>query len=140
MVLCCIFALPWLLYRFGASTPIAQFLDSGAFTLYTICAVIMVAAARNARTNWNNAAFGALSAAFPNSGFMGVPLLVAPLDNRAAEPAIVTILVDTLIMTSLCIALSRLDGRGSGVHRRLPGRRCAGWLETRCRGRSCWAD
>ena len=31
-----------------------------------------------------NAAFGALVAAFPNTGFMGVPLLVALLGERAA--------------------------------------------------------
>jgi hypothetical protein len=48
-------------------------------------------------------------AAFPNTGFMGVPLLVALLGARAAGPAIVTIMVDMVITTSLCIALSRLD-------------------------------
>lgn len=110
------FALPCLLYRFGASTPIAQLLDPGAFTVYTICALIMVtvtvALTLNARIDWNNAAFGALTAAFPNSGFMGVPLLVALLGDRAAGPVIVTIVVDMLITTSLCIALSRLDGHG----------------------------
>ncbi len=37
-----------------------------------------------AATDWNNAAFGALVAAFPNTGFMGVPLLVALLGERAA--------------------------------------------------------
>jgi hypothetical protein len=66
----------------------------------------------NARIRWNDAAFGALVAAFPNTGFMGVPLLVALLGPRAAGPAIVTILVDMVITTSLCIALSRLDGAG----------------------------
>jgi hypothetical protein len=59
---------------------------------------------------WNDAAFGALVAAFPNTGFMGVPLLVALLGAAAAGPAILTILVDLVITTSLCIALSRLDG------------------------------
>jgi predicted permease len=52
-----------------------------------------------------------LVAAFPNTGFMGIPLLVARLGSRAAGPAIVTIVVDLVITTSLCIALSRL---GSG--------------------------
>jgi predicted permease len=41
---------------------------------------------------------------------MGVPLLVALLGTAAAGPAILTILVDLLVTTSLCIALSRLDG------------------------------
>ena len=58
----------------------------------------------------NDASFGALVAAFPNTGFMGVPLLVALLGPKAAGPAIITILVDLLVTASLCIALSRLDG------------------------------
>jgi predicted permease len=64
----------------------------------------------NQRIRWNDAAFGALVAAFPNSGFMGVPLLVALLGARAAGPVILTLLVDLVITTSLCIGLSRLDG------------------------------
>jgi predicted permease len=39
-----------------------------------------------------------------------VPLLVALLGARAAGPAILTILIDLVITSSLCIALSRLDG------------------------------
>ena len=72
-----------------------------------------VLATRGPRTNWNDAAFGALVAAFPNTGFMGVPLLVALLGAQSAGPAIVTIVVDMVITTSLCIALSRLDGAGT---------------------------
>jgi predicted permease len=64
----------------------------------------------NRRIGWNDAAFGALVAAFPNTGFMGVPLLVALLGPFAAGPAILTILVDLVVTTSLCVALSRLDG------------------------------
>jgi predicted permease len=41
---------------------------------------------------------------------MGVPLLVALLGSAAAGPTIVTIVVDMVITSSLCIALSRLDG------------------------------
>jgi predicted permease len=52
-------------------------------------------------------------AAFPNTGFMGVPLLVALLGPAAAGPAIVTIVVDLVMTSSLCIALSRLDGVGA---------------------------
>jgi malonate transporter len=49
-------------------------------------------------------------AAFPNTGFMGVPLLVALMGTAAAGPAILTIVVDLVVTTSLCVALSRLDG------------------------------
>jgi predicted permease len=41
---------------------------------------------------------------------MGVPLLVALLGAQAAGPAILTMVVDMVLTTSLCIALSRLDG------------------------------
>ncbi|MDO8278338.1 MAG: AEC family transporter [Burkholderiaceae bacterium] len=108
------FALPCMLYRFGASTPIAQTLDPGLFLTYLLCAAVMVgfvvAVTMNQRIGWNDAAFGALVAAFPNTGFMGVPLLVALLGPAAAGPAIVTIVVDMVFTSSLCIALSRLDG------------------------------
>ena len=111
------FALPCMLYRFGAQTPIEQLLDPAVAGVYSLCAVLMVAgvvwATRGPRMNWNDAAFGALVTAFPNTGFMGVPLLVALLGAAAAGPAIVSIMIDMVLTTSLCIALSRLDGAGT---------------------------
>jgi malonate transporter len=114
------FALPCMLYRFGASTPIAQLLDPAVALTYLFCALVMVGfviavtlqSPEHGRIGWNDASFGALVGAFPNTGFMGVPLLVALLGAQAAGPAIVTILVDMVITSSLCIALSRLDGAG----------------------------
>ena len=108
------FALPCMLYRFGASTPIAQLLDGTLVAVYLLCALVMVGLTvwltRRGSVGWNDAAFGALVAAFPNTGFMGVPLLVALLGAAAAGPAIVTIAIDMVVTSSLCIALSRLDG------------------------------
>lgn len=108
------FALPCMLYRMGSSMPLARLLDGGVFLTWTLCALITVALtiaiSRNARIGWNDASFGALVAAFPNTGFMGVPLLVALLGASAAGPVILTMLVDMVITSSLCIALSRLDG------------------------------
>lgn len=108
------FALPCMLYRFGATTPIGQLLDYAVFAIWLLCGLVMVgvtvAVTRNQRTSWNDASFGALVAAFPNTGFMGVPLLVALLGPPAAAPTIVGMLVDMVVTTSLCIALSRLDG------------------------------
>lgn len=113
------FALPCMLYRFGSTTPIAQLLDMRVAGLYLLCGLLVVAATiaitLNARIRWNDAAFGALVAAFPNSGFMGVPLIVALLGDSAAGTVILTMLVDMVVVSSLCIALSRLDGaEGSG--------------------------
>lgn len=111
------FALPCMLYRFGASTPIGKLLDPAVAGVYVLCALVMVAGTvaltRNARIGWNDAAFGALVAAFPNTGFMGVPLLVALLGAQSAGPAIFIVLIDMVFTSSVCIALSRLDGAGA---------------------------
>ena len=113
------FALPCMLYRFGSTTPIAQLLDAWVAGLYLLCGLVVVAVTiaftLNARTRWNDAALGALVAAFPNSGFMGVPLIVALLGASAAGTVILTMVVDMVITSSLCIALSRLDdAQGNG--------------------------
>ncbi len=108
------FALPCMLYRFGSTTPLAQLLNVSVFLTWLACALVMVTLAiglsLNGRIRWNDASFGALVATFPNTGFMGVPLLVALLGAAAAGPIMVSIVVDMVITTSLCIALSRLDG------------------------------
>ena len=109
------FALPCMLYRFGAQTPIHQLLDINVTLVYLFCATLMVGAAvllTRRRLGWNDAAFGALVAAFPNTGFMGVPMLAALLGAQSAGPVIVTMAIDMVITTSACIALSRLDLAG----------------------------
>lgn len=124
------FALPCMLYRFGAGTPIAQLLDGSVALVWGASALAMVAGVirftRNARVGWNDGAFGALVAAFPNTGFMGVPLLAAILGPPAAGPVIITIIFDTVVTSSLCIMLSRLGGAG--------GRGAARALRTALRG------
>ena len=126
------FALPCMLYRFGAMTPIAQLLDTGVVFTWSVAALIVVALAvaisRNPRIGWNDAAFGALVAAFPNTGFMGVPLLVALLGAQAAGPVILTMVIDMVLTTSLCIALSRLDGADQHGARKAFGKALRGVL------------
>ena len=113
------FALPCMLYRFGAQTPIHQLLDINVTLVYLLCAAAMVGATvllTRRRMGWNDAAFGALVAAFPNTGFMGVPMLAALLGAQSTGPIIVTMAIDMVITTSACIALSRLDlAGGQGV-------------------------
>jgi predicted permease len=112
------FALPCMLFRFAAATPVARLFDPAVFGSWLLCALLMVALAivltRRGGRSWNDAAFGALVAAFPNSGFMGVPLLVDLLGERAAAPAIASMVIDMVITSSLCIGLSRLGERGDG--------------------------
>ena len=124
------FALPCLLFRFGSSMPFAQLIDPVLVGIYAACALLMVfftvaatlkRAEGGAGVDMNNAAFSALVAAFPNTGFMGVPLLVALLGERAAGPVISTVLIDLILTSTLCIALAqsqqhlgaRDGGRGS---------------------------
>ena len=111
------FALPCMLYRFGSTTPIAELLNASVAGVYVLCGLVIVAFSialtMNARIRWNDASIGAMVASFPNSGFMGVPLLVALLGPAAAGPTILTILVDMVVISSLCVALSRLDSDGN---------------------------
>lgn len=115
------FALPCMLFRFAAATPLARLFDPATFGTWLLCALVGAAVCmgwlRRGPVGWNDAAFGTLVAVFSNSGFMGVPLLVDLLGPRAAAPAILTMVVDMVVTTSLCIALSRLGqagGRGAG--------------------------
>ena len=124
------FALPCMLYRAAAGTPIARLLDVRAAVMYLLCAAVLVAlavaAARRRGLDWNDAAFGALVSVFPNSGFMGVPLLVDLLGATAAGPAIMSMGFDMVVTSSVCIALSRLgvagaEGAGRAVLAALKG-------------------
>ena len=109
------FALPCMLFRFGSGTPLRELLDPAVGLTYLLCALLMVGAALaislNSRIGWNDAAFGALVGTFPNTGVMGVPLLVTLLGPRAAGPTIFTIALDMVFTSSLCIALSRRPDR-----------------------------
>jgi predicted permease len=114
------FALPCMLFRFGAALPVRQLLDPVVIVVYATAALAMIfgtiALTRSERLQAKDAAFGALAAAFPNTGFMGVPLLAALLGAPAAGPVITTVLIDLLITSSLCISLAHTRERvGSGL-------------------------
>ncbi len=112
------FALPCMLFRFGASRPFAQLIDPVLIGLYLACATLMVAfsvaltlrrGSSGRGVPLKDAAFGALVATFPNAGFMGVPLLIGLLGERAAGPLIGAILVDLVVTSSLCLALAQMQ-------------------------------
>jgi predicted permease len=62
---------------------------AGLVGVYALCGIVIVAftiaVTRSRRIGWNDAAFGALVAAFPNTGYMGVPLLIALVGNAAGR-------------------------------------------------------
>ena len=113
------FALPAMLFRFGMTTPIGQLLNPVVLLVSLLASLGIVAftlaVTLSPRVQLKDAAFGALVAAFPNTGFMGVPLLVALLGAQAAGPIIITIAFDLVVTSSLCIALSRLDQAGGSA-------------------------
>jgi len=113
------FALPCMLFRFGQNTPLLELLNPSVLAVYVACALVMVgftvAVTLSRRVHLKDAAFGALVAAFPNTGFMGVPLLVALAGPAAAGPVICTVLADLFVTSSLCIALAQMhDASGAG--------------------------
>ncbi len=118
------FALPCMLFRFGASMPFGQLIDPALIAVYGLGALLMVFF--TVGVTWRrkpeaghgvdlkNAAFGALVAAFPNTGFMGVPLLVALYGERAAGPVIGTVLIDLIVTSTLCIAIAQAQRHAPG--------------------------
>jgi hypothetical protein len=114
------FALPCMLFRFGSGMQLAQWADPGLLLVYLACAVVMVLF--TVAVTWHpgegpkpasgvpmkDAAFGALVAAFPNSGFMGFPMLIGLLGPAAAGPLIGCLLVDIVFTSSMCLALAQL--------------------------------
>jgi predicted permease len=110
------FALPCMLFRFGASLPVSQVINPVVIVITLIASTALVVATvaltRSDAVPMKDAALGALTVVWPNTGFMGVPLLAALLGPAAAGPVITTLLVDLFYTSSLCIALaqSRQDG------------------------------
>ena len=114
------FALPCLLFRFGAGTPVFDLLNPAVLGTWLLAAGLIVfvtiAVSLNARVQLKDAAFGALVASFPNTGFMGVPLLVALQGPAAAGPVICIVLGDLFVTSSLCIALAQAhEASGHGA-------------------------
>ena len=114
------FALPCLLFRFGMNTPVLELLNPAVLGVWLLAAGLIVfvtiATSLNERVGLKDAAFGALVASFPNTGFMGVPLLVALLGPAAAGPVICIVVADLFITSSVCIAIAQAhDASGHGA-------------------------
>ncbi|NUZ04161.1 AEC family transporter [Piscinibacter koreensis] len=115
------FALPCMLFRFGSSLPIRQLIDPLLIAIWAVSALCVIAltivltlrrAGRPGGVGMTDAAFGALVAAFPNSGFMGVPLLLELLGAYAAGPVISTLLIDLVLTSTVCLALAQARVHG----------------------------
>ena len=105
-----------MIFDFAGKAPFHQLVDPALLVVYGLSAMVIVllalGAARLRGLSVKDGAFGAITAAFPNSGFIGVPLLVSLLGQPAASPVILTMAIDVIFTSSLCLAIAESGRRG----------------------------
>ncbi len=109
------FAVPAMLFRFAEHTPFRELANGRYFVAWSVAGiavllVVTLAARRIFGESSRNAAFYGLTGAVGNSGFLGVPLLVALLGVRAAGPTIIVIVTDLITVASVGLLLAETDG------------------------------
>jgi malonate transporter len=102
------FGLPAMLYRLGASGALIQDGLLGLVLAYGAAGVLvtMLALYGGVRAGLcrRDSGLMALATAFPNTGFLGLPLLTGLLGPQAAGPVAATLLIDVLLLSSVCLA------------------------------------
>jgi predicted permease len=115
------FALPAMLFRFVAQTPVAAILDPKVALGYAASGLIVYAATatvlrRRHASGWVDAGFGALAAAWPNWGYMGAGLLPALFGEEALAIMIAAGIMDLLVLMPLALLVaSRQQGTGGAT-------------------------
>lgn len=111
------FGLPAMLFRLGASGALLQSGLPALLWVYGLGGVLITSLAlglgRRARWSHRDTGLVALATAFPNTGFLGLPLLTGLLGAQAAGPVAATLVIDVLLLSSLCLAWSH-QGDGAG--------------------------
>ena len=99
------FALSAMLFRFAASLSVGEIFDLPFVLAYlSACAVVYAlafAVALMRRTGTAEAAIEAQCAVIGNTGFLGVPMLVALLGAEAAGPILLVLALDLIVFSSL---------------------------------------
>lgn len=99
------FALSAMLFRFAASLSLGEIFDlEFAFAYLTGCAIVYILATLIAlvrRRPATEAAMEAQCAVIGNTGFLGVPMLVALLGPAAARPMLMVLSIDLIVFSSL---------------------------------------
>ncbi len=107
------FAVPAMLFRFASTLPFADIANGPLFLAWTVAGLAVLLATtwagRRAGLRLRDAAFFGLAGGVGNLGFLGVPLLVALLGERAAAPTIVAIVADLAVIATVGLALAHLD-------------------------------
>ncbi|MCX8101872.1 MAG: AEC family transporter [Geminicoccaceae bacterium] len=126
------FALPSLLVLKVGSAPVARLLDPAFLIVYFGPAMILYFTMLDygrlvRREDTASAALRALAATFPNSGYMGIPLLIAAFGPEAALASILALLLDQFVSIPLTVALVE-GGSGRGGFLATLGRTLKGVL------------
>lgn len=105
------FAVPAMLFRFTANTPFRDITNAPFFVAWSLAGVLVVLsvawiAQRACGIAQRDAAFLGLTGAISNAGYLGVPLLVALMGERAAAPVILAVVSDLVVVGSLGLALA----------------------------------
>jgi malonate transporter len=102
------FGLSAMVFRLGASGALHQRGLLGLLLAYGLAGAVVAALALwwgvRAGLVRRDSGLLALTTAFPNTGFLGLPLLTGLLGPQAAGPIAATLLVDVLVLSSLCLA------------------------------------
>jgi predicted permease len=114
------FALPCMLFRFGARTPFEQLVNLPVFLAYATAGLLMLGSfAAIARLvvgeTPRDAVFGALAAAWSNWGYMGFALLPALLGPKVLPIVVAAGLADLLVVVSGALAFAALASRKGGA-------------------------
>lgn len=108
------FALPSMVFRLAASGALQQPDLTGLLLAYALGGTVVVglswAWARRVGRGRRDAGLVALVSTYPNTGFLGLPLLSGLLGTHATGPLAATMLVDILWFCSLCLGLANAQG------------------------------
>ncbi len=117
------FALPAMLFRFVATTPVETILDPRIALGYMAAGLIVFSATAAVLRwrfgqGWLDASFGALAGAWSNWGYMGFGLLPALLGQDALATMIAAGMMDLLVLMPVALLLagrSKAAAAGGGV-------------------------
>jgi malonate transporter len=108
-------AMPALLFRLGASGALHQSGLGGLLVAYGAGGAVVLGLALWWATRRHlgrlDAGLAGLVTVFPNTGFLGLPLLTGLLGPKAAGPLVATLLVDVVLFSSFCLAWAHSAGQ-----------------------------
>jgi malonate transporter len=112
------FAVPAMLFRFASTSPFREIANAPFFLAWIAAGLAVLLAttwmARARGLGVRDAAFFGLCGAVGNAGFLGVPLLVALLGERAAPSIILAIAADLAVMATVGLAIAHSGKAADG--------------------------